>query len=417
MDVALDPATGAVQDRGLDLLLDGDVVSVDTIQDKLWGWVSVAGQVKRPGRYEFTPGLTVTQLLARAGGTWPDVLPDIAVIDRVDPRENTYTVTLPLGDIIAGRQPDVPLMERDELRVFSLGDMQDREQVSASGVVRSPGDFTYRRGMTLKDLLARAGGLPDTADLSRVEVQRLRRDKVMSPAATPPQGATVDVLIFDLRPDWMQSAGDVLLEPYDRVVVRQLPWCERQRTVTIRGEVLYHGTFTLLTKDETLSAVLARAGGLKATAYAPGARIERRDVGNVAIDLIKALAEPGGPHDILLQDGDEIIVPEPQFTVKVVGEVGFRTSLVCEDGKKINWYVDRAGGYLENADKKRTRVVQPNGLSFANKGGHKVLPGSTIVVPVAPPPEGPGTLGALKDIAVILSSLATVWLVINQSTK
>ena len=84
-----------------------------------------------------------------------------------------------------------------------------------------------------------------------------------------------------------------------------------------------------------------------------------------------------------------IIVPEQQFTVKVVGEVGFSTSLVYEDGKKINWYVDRAGGYLENADKKRTRVVHPNGLSFANKGGHKVLPGSTIVVPVEPPPEGP----------------------------
>ncbi len=417
VDVALDPATGAVKDSGLDLLLDGDLVSVDAIQDKQWGWVAVNGHVKRPGRYEFTPGMTVTELVARAGGAWPDVLADIAVIDRIDPRENVYTVTLALGEILAGRQPDVALMERDELRLFSQGAMLDREQVTASGVVREPGEFIYRRGMTLKDLLARAGGLPATADLSRVEVHRLRWDKVMSAAAEAPQGATVDVFTYDLRPDWMQAAGNVLLEPYDRLVVRQLPWYERQRNVTIEGEVLYNGAFALVTKDETLSSVLARAGGLKATAYAPGARIVRRDIGNVAIDLIKALAEPGGPQDIQLQEGDVIIVPEQQYTVKVVGEVGFSTALVYEDGKKIDWYVDRAGGYLENADQKRTRVVHPNGLSFANKGGHKVLPGSTIMVPVEPPPEGPTTLETVKEIAVVLGSLATVWLVIDQATE
>jgi protein involved in polysaccharide export with SLBB domain len=417
VDVALDPATGAVKDSGLDLLLDGDIVSVDAIQDKLWGWVAVTGQVKRPGRYEFAPGMTMTELLARAGGTWPDVLTDIAVIDRVDPQENVCTLTLLLGEILAGRQPDVELMERDELRVFSLGKMLDREKVSAAGVVREPGEFTYRRGMTLKDLLARAGGVPLTADLSRVEVQRLRHDKVMSPSAEAPQGATVEVLIYDLRPDWMQAADDVLLEPYDRLVVRQLPWYERQRNVTIQGEVLYNGTFSLVTKDETLSSVLARAGGLKATAYAPGARIVRREIGNIAIDLVQALAKPGGSQDILLREGDLIVVPEQQFTVKVVGEVGYATALVYEDGKKINWYVDRAGGYLEKADKKRTRVIHPNGISFANKGGHKVLPGSTILVPVKPPPEGTTNLETLKEISVIFASLATVWLVIDQATN
>jgi polysaccharide export outer membrane protein len=417
VDVTLDRATGAVKDSGLDLLLDGDIVSVDSIQNRLRGWVSVSGQVKQPGRFEFVPGMTVTGLLALAGGTWPDVMPDIAVIDRIDDRENTYTVTLLLGEILTGLQPDVVLLERDELRVFSLGKMLDRELVTASGVVREPGEFTYRRGMTLKDLLARAGGIPLTADLSRVEIQRLCLDKVMSLSTETPEGATVDVLTYDLRPDWMQAAANVLLEPYDRLVVRQLPWYERQRNVSIQGEVLYNGTFSLITKDETLSSVLNRAGGLKATAYLPGARIVRREIGNVAIDLIQALAEPGGRQDILLQEGDIIIVPEQQFTVKVVGEVGYSTSLIFEDGKKINWYVDRAGGYLDKADKKRTRVVHPNGLSFANKGGHRVLPGSTIVVPVKPPPEGTTTLETLKEISAIFASIATVWLVIDRTTN
>ena len=112
-----------------------------------------------------------------------------------------------------------------------------------------------------------------------------------------------------------------------------------------------------------------------------------------------------------------MLVPPRQYTVRVRGEVGFPTALVFEKGKKIDWYVDRAGGYLDKSDKKHTRVIHPNGLSQQNKGGHEVLPGSTIVVPVEPPPEGESTLGKLKEIAAIFGSLATVWLVVDRATE
>jgi len=417
VDVALDPATAQVAEPDLDLLLDGDVVTVDAIEDRLWGWVEVAGHVKHPGRYQFRAGLTASELIDEAGGVWPDALLDVAVIDRVDERERTSTVSFDLGAVLRGEAQDPPLTERDVLRVFSYGAMIDRELVYAQGAVREPGQFEFREGMTLKDVLVRAGGVPNDADLSRVEIQRLRSGKVYSNAAERPAGDTVEVITVDLRPDWLAAGGGIALAPYDRVVVRRLPWYELQRQVTIQGEVLYNGSFSLTEKDETLSSVIARAGGLKPTAYPPGARIERQGSGNVAIDLAAALAEPGGPQDIILEAGDRVLVPERQYTVRVMGEVGFPTSLIYEDGHDIDWYVKRAGGFLEKADKNKARVIHPNGLAQSNEHSHRVLPGSTIIVPVKPPPEGKTTLETVRDITALLASLATVWLVIDNTTN
>jgi protein involved in polysaccharide export with SLBB domain len=417
LDIVLDPATGEVREPGAGRLHDGDVVTVGAIEDKLWGWVEIQGHVKRPGRYEYRPGLTLSALVARAGGPWPDVLRELAVIDRIDRQEQLSSLTVTLGAILDGSAPDVALQERDVLHVFAKGEMLDREQVRIRGDVREPGEFDFRRGMTLRDLIVRAGGIPAHGDVSRVEIQRLQPDKVFSAAEQPPAGETVQTLIVDLAPDYLASGPVVLLEPWDQVVVRRLPWYERQRVVQVLGEVLYNGSFSLEEKNERLSSVIARAGGLKPTAYARGARIQRSEIGNVAIDLPAALAEPGGPQDVILQAGDQLLVPERQYTVKVVGEVGFPTALVHTEGKKIDWYVERAGGYLEKADEDRSRVIHPNGLSQPNKGGHEVLPGSTIVVPVKPPPEGPTTLETMKEIAAILASVATVWLVIDKASE
>lgn len=414
LDVYLDPETGALEDPEAGGLRDGDVVTVAQISDKLWGWVEIEGHVKNPGRYQFNQGLTVRELIAQAGGAWPDVLLEVALIDRIDERQKRSSLTVPLGRILQGEAPDVPLQERDVLHVFAAGEMRDEETVAVSGEVREPGTFEFRRGLTLRDLLVRAGGLPPTADLERVEIQRLRAEKVFASTVEPPAGSVVQTLRLDLSPDFLVSAEDILLEPYDHVVVRRLPWYEKQRLVTVRGEVLYNGVFSLEFVDERLSSLIARAGGLKAEAYARGARIEREGLGNFAIDLEAALARPGGPADVVLEAGDQLLVPQRMDAVRVVGEVGFPTALVFESGRNINWYVDRAGGFLERADKKRARVVHPNGMSQPNKRGHEVLPGSTIMVPVKAPPEGPTKLETLREIAAIMASLATVYLVIDR---
>jgi polysaccharide export outer membrane protein len=224
------------------------------------------------------------------------------------------------------------------------------------------------------------------------------------------------VIQVELGADFLSSTESMVLEPWDRVSIRSLPWWENQHTVQVRGEVFYPGTFSLERKDERLSSVIRRAGGIKPDAYLVGARVVREQdaVGNIAIDLTLALAQPGSEHDIILQQGDQVIVPDRMFTVKVVGEVGFPTSLVYEEGKKINDYVNMAGGYLEKADKGKTRVVWPNGMSLPNKGGSKVVAGSTIVVPQEPPPEGRDTWTTIRDISSIVASLATVWLIVDK---
>jgi protein involved in polysaccharide export with SLBB domain len=295
--------------------------------------------------------------------------------------------------------------------------VHERPQVHITGQVRNPLSVDFRAGMTLRDLLLLAGGPRVGADLLRAEISRLKVEAVRSRETGARPQQTVEVLHVDLGPDFLTADTSPALEPWDRVVVRRLPWWELQRTVTVRGEVYYPGAFSLERQDETLTSIITRAGGLKPDAYLVGARVVRgRDgVGNIAIDLAKALAEPGSQHDIILQDGDEIIVPELMHTVKVSGEVGFPTSLVYEDGRKIDWYVERAGGYLEKADKGKTRVVYPNGMSLPNKGGSKVVAGSTIIVPRQPPPEGRTTLEVAKDITAIVAGLATVWLIVDRS--
>lgn len=400
-------------------LLDGDHVVVDSIGARLDRYVDVRGSVKVPGRYEYREGLTVNDLVAMAGGLWPDAMSDQAVIDRTSPEGDLFSVTIPLKATLDGTAPAVPLQTRDVLHVFARWELQRRPQVYITGEVYQPVSPQWRQGMTLRELVLKAGGLKDSANLLQAEVSRLLEDAISSTDITKRPVQTVTVINVPLGSDFLARDDGFALQPYDRVAIRRLPWWENQQTVMIRGEVFFPGQFSLERRDERLSSLIERAGGLRPDAYLAGARVVRGQdgVGNVALDLAQALAEPGSEHDIILQNGDEVIIPDRMFTVKVMGEVGFPTSLVWEEGKKINWYVDRAGGYLEKADKGKSRVVWPNGMSLPNKGGSKVIAGSTIIVPRKAPPEGESTLAILKEISGILAGLATVWLVVDKTTN
>jgi len=419
VDIQLDPVTGEARDLEEGVLYDGDVVIVDAVEDRLDNWVEIQGNVKHPGLYEYESELDVGALIDRAGGLWPDTLEERALIDRTDAQLRYSAFSFHLGDVLAGRAQPVLLQPRDVVQVFSRWDVQDRYEVHIDGEVRAPLSVDYRAGMTLRDLVLKAGGLKQSADPLRAEISRVKREAVESLDVNTVPAQTVEIIMIDMGYDYLVQTQSVVLQPHDRVVVRRLPWWELQRTVELYGEVYFSGTYSLERSDEKLSSVIARAGGLKPNAYPGGARVVRQQdgVGNIAIDLERALADPGSQYDIVLQEGDEVIIPDRQYTVKVAGEIGFPTSLIWEKGRKIDYYVDRAGGYLENADKNKTRVVHPNGLSLPNKGGSKVVAGSTIIVPVKPPPEGANSLEVLKDIVLILGSLATVWLAIDRGTN
>ncbi len=402
------------------LLRDADVVGVDRIPERLENWVEAQGNVKNPGRYQFREGMTVADLVRQAGGLWADTLPERALIERLDPDLTYRTIEVALADVMSGASPPTPLQSRDKLRVFSRWDLQDRYRVSMSGEVRTPGEFDFREGMTLGDLILLAGGLRESADVLHAEVSRLRRAAVESRDIAAPPLSTVEVIDVDLGEDWLRSGGVFVLEPHDRVAVRRLPWWELPRIVTLQGEVYYPGTYALERPDERLSSVIARAGGLKPTAYAPAARIVRGkdDIGNMALDLDRALDKPGSEQDAILEQGDDIRIPARPYTVKVTGAVGFPTSIVYEKGHSLGDYISRAGGYAHEADKWKTHVVYPNGMSKQIKrvwGDPDVMPGSTIVVPVKVPETGPSSMETLKEIASILASAATIYLVIDRT--
>jgi protein involved in polysaccharide export with SLBB domain len=312
------------------------------------------------------------------------------------------------------------MQARDTLHVYSIWDIQDRYQVEISGEVRHPGAFDWREGMTLRDLLLKAGGFTDGADNLHAEVARLKLDAVEQRDPGTPPGRVVDVLHVELGDDWLAQSETFELQPHDRVAVRRLPWWQVQRAVLLRGEVAYPGKYVLDRPDERLSSVVERAGGLKPTAYAEGARIMRvKDgVGNIALDLEKALDDPGSEHDAILASGDKILVPPVPYTVKVTGAVNFPTSVIWESGSDFGDYVGRAGGYAENADKWKSHVVYANGMSKPIRHywfDPKIRPGSTIVVPVKPPEDGTSKLATLKEISSIVASVATVWLVIDRT--
>lgn len=400
-------------------LFNGDQVLVDAIEERIENWVEIIGMVKQPGVYQFKEGMTASTLISLAGGLWPEALTERATIDRTSADQQFTSFSFDLRREMASSTGAVAMQAMDVMEIYSRWEVQDRPNVVITGEVFSPLELEFRQGMTLRDLILKAGGMKQSADFLQAEISRVRVDAIRSVDTTSRPDQTVEVFKVQLGANFLTKEEFTLLMPHDQVAIRKLPWWELQKTVTITGEVFYPGVFSLERKDESISALIRRAGGLKPDAYLVGARIVRRqeNVGNIAIDLMKALENPGSQYDLVLQNGDEILIPDRMYTVKVMGEVGFPTSLIFEADKNIDYYVNRAGGYLEQADEDKARVVWPNGMSLPNKGGSQVVAGSTIIVPIKPPPEGPSKLETMKEITAIFAGLATIWLVIDATGK
>jgi protein involved in polysaccharide export with SLBB domain len=402
-------------------LLDGDRITVRHIEGRVDNWVEVQGNLKLPGRYQFRPGMSVAQLLARAGGPWPDTLMERALLDRESVELGRSTVDFHLGNQLSGEDAPILLRSRDRITLFSQWDLQDRASVEISGQVRRPGRYEFREMSSLRDIILKAGGPLEPADLSRVQIFRLRQDALGSRDSRRAPDQVVDLIEVALGEDWLIEAESFPLEPHDHIALRRLPWWDDQGRVQLHGEFLFPGSYSLEKRDARLSEIIERAGGLRPTADPLGARINRTQdgVGNVALDLGKALDKPGSAHDPILAPGDVITIPSQSHTVKVVGAVGFSTSVIFVKGRSLKNYVEMAGGFATGADKGKTYVVYPNGVSRSLRwfgfNQPDILPGSTIVVPLENPKEGDSKLEILREIAAIVASVATVWLVIDRT--
>jgi protein involved in polysaccharide export with SLBB domain len=400
----------------------GDKVYVFAVSEARRNTITISGNVWAPGVYELSQEMSLLELIDQAGGLKDDTYLGRVQIVRLNPLDlskRMVAVSLAAGD-------DPLLAEYDVVTVYSVSEFRERRFVTMYGAVQKPGVYDFQDDMTLRDLVIAAGGLRDDAYVLEAEVARV----VSQPDAS---GDFVEIQTVPLDSSyvvaqWASRAGggqaqapDFVLAQYDNVFIRNRPDYELQRTVTISGQVRFPGTYALRRKDERLSSLVERAGGLSNEAYAAGIRFFRRTdeqgtdggpLARVNVDLESILDTPDFQGNLILESGDSIYIPEFIPTVRVEGAVLLPVNVMYEPGADLGYYVNSAGGYSSNGDRGRTRVEYANGsvrtvhkklLIF--KSEPKPQPGSRVFVPEKPQGRGINWVA----ITAVVTSFATVY--------
>ena len=405
-------------------VLDGDVIRVFTVATRVRNRVAVNGDVWSPGSVGLTPGMHVSDALRIAGGVRPDVYLGQILITRTLADSSRIQLRAALRDTTGVVLNDLTLQEDDEIRVFSTSEFRPARYVAINGAVRKSGQFPYREGMTVRDLVLLAGGMDQSAFLNEAEVARLPKDRTGGVTATTFRVPLDSSYIFEraadgkyLGPPGLPAASgpnpEVEVQPYDNILILRQPNWELQRTAVIAGEVRYPGRYSLKTKSEKITDLINRAGGLTPDGYANGVVFYRRNgVGRIGIELPDVLKNPRSLDNLPLQDGDSLYIPRYNAVVNVKGAVNSPISVTYSPGKTLDYYIRAAGGPSRKADLDRSYVTQPNGKVEAHEkhflvpdGLPKPRAGSTVYVPEKDPNEKPFDM--LQSAGAIASILAT----------
>jgi len=428
---------------------DGDIVTVGAILDRFANRVEIRGAVYRPGMYELGGSLTtVKDLVTRAEGLTGDAFLSRVILTREKEDLTHEVIAIDLEGVMSGRLPDVPLRREDVLVIPSIHELQAQGAFTVAGEVTRPGVYPYADNTTLEDLLVQAGGLLESASTVRVDVSRRIRDaKSMYPGKQ-----TAEIFTFSVKDGFViDGLPGFVLKPYDVVEVRRSPGYQVQRRVTVAGEAVFAGGYTLTKKNERLSDLVSRAGGLTPEAYVRGGRLIRRmneeeraqrqaaldmammnagsdsvsvaklrlsDTYTVGIELDKALANPGSDYDVVLREGDYLYIPEYVSTVKITGEVQFPNTVTYLAGKSKSYYIDQAGGYGKMAKKRSAYVVHMNGTVTRIKRfkGGQIEPGCQIIVPSKKERKGM-SIAEIVSLTTSAASIGTMAATIANLTK
>lgn len=409
-------------------LADEDQVQVDSIRARFMNRVEVRGAVKYPGQFELGESIqTVRQLLLAAEGLSEDAYEGVAIMHRENQDLTIRMINVDIHGILKGTVADVPLKNNDVLFVPSKSDMLGERIIDVKGEVVYPGTYPYADNTSIQDIILQTGGLTEAGSLARVDVFRRIRDNASEHGGVNRS----ETFSFSMNEDYSIRQDTIFhLQPFDIVVIRKSPAYEEQRNVFVQGEVNFAGQYTISNKNYRLSDLIKACGGFTDLAYINGARLTRlmtkeemdqRDHANlkaqiqlyedglkegkdlnmqiadsllslkmktsntfpVAINLQRAMEEPGSSHDLLLREGDILEVPERSNIVKISGEVMYPVSMSYEEGKSLKHYIKHAGGYSGNAAKSRVYGIQANGSVVKLKGSSKkdIQPGIEIVVP------------------------------------
>lgn len=412
----------------------GDVIRVFPIAERVRNRVTVRGNVWTPGPIGIAPGMRISDVLHLAGGVKPDAYLGEISVTRLRPDSTRIQLRAALRDTTGVVINDFPVQEDDEIRVFSTTDFRPTRYVAISGAVRRGGQFPYREGMTVRDLVLLAGGLEQSAYLNEAEVARLPADRSTGRTATTFRVPLDSSYIFERGPDgkYLGPPGlpapsgpheEVVVQPYDNVLILRQPNWELQRTAVIGGEVRYPGRYSLRTKTEKLSDLIERAGGLTPDAYANGVVFYRTNgVGRIGIELPRVLRNPRDVDNLPLQDGDSVYIPRYNAVVNVTGAVNSPLAVTWQPGATIDYYIRAAGGGAQKADLKRAYVRQPNGKVESRSprflmpdGTPRPQAGSIVFVPERDPSErGLDFLSSAGLIAQIAAGLATLVLALRR---
>ena len=418
-------------------LMDGDMIHVNAMLDRYENRLEIKGAVYRPGIYQLSEELkSVKQLVEKAEGVMGDAFTTRAVLHREREDLTNEVIQVDLGAILNGTKADIALQKNDVLYIPSIHDLQDRGVISVYGEVARPGSFPYAEKLTLEDMIIQAGGLLESASTVRVDVARRIKD---AKGTTVPEEIG-EQFTFSLKDGFViDGQADFELQPYDQIYVRKSPAYQPQQHVSVSGEILYAGSYAMTKKSERLSDLVKKAGGITPYAYVKGARLMRqvneeeyqrvqnvyrfsknsgdsismsmmdlRRVYDVGIDLGKAIANPGSNADIVLREGDRLVIPEYNNTVRIGGGVMYPNTVSYVEGKPLKYYIDQAGGYAQRAKKKRVYVLYMNGTIKRAKAfsGDIVQPGCEVVVPLKE--KNTHSLQNTLSIATTSASLATM---------
>lgn len=408
-------------------LADEDSVSIDSILPRFSNMVEVKGAVFRPGMYQVGGDInSVKTLIEHADGLREEAFTARAVMHRMKKDRTLEVVPVDVEGILDGTVPDIPIQNNDVLFIPTKQEMMEEQTITIHGEVQYPGIYRYADNETLEDFVLQAGGLKQTASTVKVDVSR----RIVNPKALTTDSVIARTYTFALKDGFViDGTPGFKLMPFDEVYVRKSPGYYKQQNVVVEGEVMFSGTYTLSKKNQRLSDLIKSAGGVNDRGYVAGARLERKvneserarmeavlkkakeeaeqmeieaakenkkidlkdsekikkfeipEFYSVGIELDKALANPGCDADIVLREGDKIIVPQYNGTVKINGAVMYPNTVGFQKGKKAKYYINQAGGFSEKAKKSQTYIVYMNGTIAKVSQNAKPKPGCEIVVP------------------------------------
>lgn len=395
-------------------LKDGDVLTAEAILDRFENKLEIKGAVYRPGIYQFGGNLnTVKLLIEKADGVMADAFLGRAVLHRQREDLTREIIQVDIKSILNGTKPDIALQRNDVLYIPSIHNLQDLGNVEVFGEVARPGKYIFADNMTLEDLIIQAGGLLESASTVKVDVSR----RIKNNKSTEISSTIGEMYSFALKDGFVvDGEAGFTLQPYDQVYVRRSPGYQPQVNVTVEGEILYDGTYSLTSKSERLTDLVKKAGGATPYAYVKGSKLMRkaneeemkrmadvlkimqREMGgntdslkleldsiySVGIDLEMALAKPGSDADIVLREGDRLIIPELTNTVKINGAVMMPNTVSYNSKMTVKDYISQAGGFANGARKSKAFIIYMNGqvAGVRGSGRHQVEPGCEIIVPI-----------------------------------